>query len=145
MAEPDRIRVLVAKVGLDGHDRGPKVIAAGLRDSGMEVIYAGIHQTPRMIAEAAIQEDVDVVGLSIHSGAHGTLFPKVLDFLRAGGKGDVLVVAGGIFPAADVPALEAMGIARLFGPGTPLPDIVAFIRGAVAKKRAGTPSASTPS
>src|SRR5688572_10600986 len=113
-----KIRVLVAKPGLDGHDRGAKVVAQGLRDAGFEVIYTGIRQTPQMIAEAALQEDVDVVGLSILSGAHLTLCPKVVDLLRAQGQGDVLVVVGGIVPAADVVRLRAAGVGLVFGPGT---------------------------
>jgi len=123
-----KIRVLVAKPGLDGHDRGAKVIARALRDAGMEVIYTGIRQTPEMIAEAALQEDVDVVGMSILSGAHMTLFPRVMDLLRASGMEDVLVVAGGIIPDEDVPALHDIGIQGVFGPGTPTDDIVSFIR-----------------
>src|SRR2546427_12360500 len=112
------IRVLVAKPGLDGHDRGAKVVAAALRDAGMEVIYTGLHQTPEMIAQAAIQEDVDVVGLSILSGAHLTLFPRVKQLLVDAGRDDVLVTGGGIIPPADMTALQQQGIGRLFGPGT---------------------------
>jgi len=123
-----KIRVLIAKPGLDGHDRGAKVIARALRDAGMEVIYTGIRQTPEMIAEAALQEDVDVVGMSILSGAHMALFPKVMDLLRQNGLDDVLVVAGGIIPDEDVPALRQMGIQGIFGPGTPTDQIVNFIR-----------------
>jgi len=123
-----KIRVLVAKPGLDGHDRGAKVIARALRDAGMEVIYTGIRQTPEMIAEAALQEDVDVVGMSILSGAHMTLFPRVIDLLRENDMDDVLVVAGGIIPDEDVPALQEMGVHRVFGPGTRTDEIVAFIR-----------------
>jgi methylmalonyl-CoA mutase C-terminal domain/subunit len=123
-----RIRVLVAKPGLDGHDRGAKVIARALRDAGMEVVYTGIRQTPEMIAEAAIQEDVDVVGMSILSGAHMALFPRVMDLLHEGDMGDVLVVAGGIIPDEDVPTLQEMGIRGVFGPGTSTDEIVAFIR-----------------
>src|SRR6185437_1166737 len=118
------IRVLVAKPGLDGHDRGAKVVAAALRDAGMEVIYTGLHQTPEMIATAAIQEDVDVVGLSILSGAHMTLIPRVLDLLRADGRDDILVTGGGIIPREDMDALEARGTGRLFGPGTPTSELV---------------------
>lgn len=126
---PDkRIRVLVAKPGLDGHDRGAKVIARALRDAGMEVVYTGIRQTPEMIAEAALQEDVDVVGLSILSGAHMALFPRVLQLLRENGLDDVLVVAGGIIPDEDMPALHEMGVRGVFGPGTPTDQIVSFIR-----------------
>jgi methylmalonyl-CoA mutase, C-terminal domain len=122
------IRVLVAKPGLDGHDRGAKVVAAALRDAGMEVIYTGLHQTPEMIATAAIQEDVDVVGLSILSGAHMTLFPRVHDLLREAGREDILITGGGIIPKEDMAALESRGIGRLFGPGTSTQDLVEFIR-----------------
>ena len=122
-----RIRVLVAKPGLDGHDRGAKVIARALRDAGMEVVYTGIRQTPEMIAEAALQEDVDVVGMSILSGAHMALFPRVVELLHAGGMDDVLVIAGGIIPDEDVPALRDLGITGIFGPGTPTDAIVSFI------------------
>jgi methylmalonyl-CoA mutase C-terminal domain/subunit len=128
------IRVLVAKPGLDGHDRGAKVVAAALRDAGMEVIYTGLHQTPEMIANAAVQEDVDVVGLSILSGAHMTLFPRVKGLLADAGRGDVLLIGGGIIPQEDVAALEAQGVARLFGPGTSSADIVAYITTAVAQR-----------
>jgi len=123
-----RIRVLVAKPGLDGHDRGAKVIARALRDAGMEVVYTGIRQTPEMIAEAALQEDVDVVGMSILSGAHMALFPRVMELLQQGGMDDVLVIAGGIIPDEDVPALRHLGITGIFGPGTPTEAIVSFIR-----------------
>lgn len=123
------IRVLVAKPGLDGHDRGAKVVAAALRDAGMEVIYTGLHQTPEMIASAAIQEDVDVVGLSILSGAHLTLFPRVRELLDAGGRPDILLTGGGIIPQEDMAALEAKGVGKLFGPGTPTGDLVAYIEG----------------
>ena len=122
-----RIRVLVAKPGLDGHDRGAKVVAQALRDAGMEVIYTGLRQTPEMIAEAAMQEDVDVVGLSILSGAHMTLFPRIIEQPREVDMHDVLVVAGGIIPEEDVPALQEMGVHKVFGPGTPLQDIAHFI------------------
>jgi methylmalonyl-CoA mutase C-terminal domain/subunit len=125
------IRVLVAKPGLDGHDRGAKVVAAALRDAGMEVVYTGLHQTPEMIATAAVQEDVDVVGLSILSGAHLTLFPRVKRLLDDAGRGDILLVGGGIIPQDDVAALEAQGVARLFGPGTATADIVNYISAAV--------------
>ena len=121
------IRILVAKPGLDGHDRGAKVVAAALRDAGMEVIYTGLHQTPEMIATAAIQEDVDVVGLSILSGAHMTLIPRVLDLLRDDGREDILVTGGGIIPREDMDALEARGTGRLFGPGTPTSELVEYI------------------
>jgi methylmalonyl-CoA mutase C-terminal domain/subunit len=121
------IRVLVAKPGLDGHDRGAKVVAAALRDAGMEVIYTGLHQTPEMIATAAVQEDVDVVGLSILSGAHMTLFPRVKKLLDEMGRSDILITGGGIIPAEDADALKAGGIGTLFGPGTPLADLIAYI------------------
>ena len=123
-----KIRVLVAKPGLDGHDRGAKVIARALRDAGMEVIYTGLHQTPEMIAEAALQEDVDVVGLSILSGAHMALFPRIVAALHERGLTDVLLCAGGIIPPTDMAAVQAMGVAGVFGPGTPLADVVNFIR-----------------
>ncbi|GAB4542287.1 MAG: cobalamin B12-binding domain-containing protein [Anaerolineae bacterium] len=123
-----KIRVLIAKPGLDGHDRGAKVVARALRDAGMEVIYTGLRQTPEMIAEAALQEDVDVVGLSVLSGAHTALLPRVVDLLRENGLDDVLVMAGGIIPDADVPALKAAGVQGIFGPGTLTEDIVTFIR-----------------
>jgi len=122
------IRILVAKPGLDGHDRGAKVVAAALRDSGMEVIYTGLHQTPEMIAQAAIQEDVDVVGLSILSGAHMTLFPRVRKLLDAAGRQDVLLTGGGIIPPEDMTALESQGTGKLFGPGTPTSDLIAYIQ-----------------
>ncbi len=129
-----KIRVLVGKPGLDGHDRGAKVVAQALRDAGFEVIYTGIRQTPQMIAEAALQEDVDVVGLSILSGAHMTLCPKVVELLRAQGQADVLVVIGGIIPPEDVAPLRAAGIAAIFGPGTPTEEIASFIRGHVVER-----------
>jgi methylmalonyl-CoA mutase C-terminal domain/subunit len=119
MAEEIKIRVLVAKPGLDGHDRGAKVVARALRDAGMEVVYTGIRQTPEMIIEAAVQEDVDVVGLSILSGAHLELFPPIVEGLKKKGKTDVLLVAGGIIPDEDIPALQKIGIKAIFGPGTP--------------------------
>ena len=129
------IRVLVAKPGLDGHDRGAKVVAAALRDAGMEVIYTGLHQTPEMIATAAIQEDVDVVGLSILSGAHMTLFPRVHDLLVQEGRGDILLTGGGIIPKEDMEALQARGIGKLFGPGTSTGDLIAYIRDWFARER----------
>jgi len=125
---PRPIRVLVAKPGLDGHDRGAKVVAAALRDAGMEVIYTGLHQTPEMIVAAAVQEDADVVGLSVLSGAHLTLFPKVVELLREAGRDDVLVTGGGIIPREDMDALAARGVGRLFGPGTRTSELVAYIR-----------------
>jgi methylmalonyl-CoA mutase C-terminal domain/subunit len=121
------IRVLVAKPGLDGHDRGAKVVAAALRDAGMEVIYTGLHQTPEMIATAAVQEDVDVVGLSILSGAHMTLFPRVRKLLDEMGRTDLLITGGGIIPKEDMELLEQQGIGRLFGPGTPTTDLIQYI------------------
>jgi methylmalonyl-CoA mutase C-terminal domain/subunit len=127
-----KIRVLIAKPGLDGHDRGAKVVARALRDAGMEVIYTGLRQTPEMIAEAALQEDVDVVGLSVLSGAHMTLFPRVIELLAEHGMDDVVVVGGGIIPEQDIPALRAMGVSAIFGPGARLDQIVRTIEGAVA-------------
>jgi len=123
-----KIRVLVAKPGLDGHDRGAKVIAASLRDAGMEVIYTGLHQTPEKIAATALQEDVDVVALSILSGAHMTLFPRVLNMIRESGMDDVLITGGGIIPQEDVEELQALGIGRLFGPGTATGEAAAYIQ-----------------
>ena len=122
------IRVLVAKPGLDGHDRGAKVVARALRVAGMEVIYTGLRQTPEMIAEAALQEDVDVVGLSILSGAHMTLFPRVRKLLDAAGRQDVLLTGGGIIPPEDMNALESQGTGKLFGPGTPTTDLIKYIQ-----------------
>jgi len=129
------IRVLVAKPGLDGHDRGAKVVAAALRDAGMEVIYTGLHQTPEMIATAAVQEDVDVVGLSILSGAHMTLFPRVLQLLREQGRDDILLTGGGILPKEDMEALQAQGVGKLFGPGTPTSDLIDYIKGWFAERQ----------
>lgn len=123
-----KIRVLVAKPGLDGHDRGAKVVAAALRDAGMEVIYTGLRQTPEMIVETALQEDADVIALSILSGAHMTLFPKVLDLMRKKGLTDVLLTGGGIIPEEDMEKLAAMGVGKLFGPGTRTQDIVDYIK-----------------
>jgi methylmalonyl-CoA mutase C-terminal domain/subunit len=129
------IRVLVAKPGLDGHDRGAKVVAAALRDAGMEVIYTGLHQTPEMIASAAVQEDVDVVGLSILSGAHMTLFPRVRELLAEQGRDDILITGGGIIPKEDMEELHRSGIGRLFGPGTPTGELVEYIRGWFAERQ----------
>ena len=123
-----KIRVLIAKPGLDGHDRGAKVIARALRDAGMEVIYTGLRQTPEMIASAAVQEDVDVIGLSILSGAHNALCPRLMELLREKGMNDVTVLIGGIIPEADIPTLKKIGIAEIFLPGTSTQDIVDFIR-----------------
>jgi methylmalonyl-CoA mutase, C-terminal domain len=134
MNEP-RIRVLVAKPGLDGHDRGAKVVAQALRDAGFEVVYSGLHQTPEAIAAAAVQEDVDAVGLSILSGAHNTLFPAVIAALRARGVDDVAVFGGGIIPDDDVPRLEAAGVRKVFPPATPLAAIVEWVRANVPPRR----------
>jgi methylmalonyl-CoA mutase C-terminal domain/subunit len=123
-----KVRVLVAKPGLDGHDRGAKVVANALKDAGMEIIYTGLHQTPEMIAESAVQEDVDVVGLSILSGAHMTMFPRVMELMKEKGAEHIVIFGGGIIPAEDVKKLEQMGVARIFGPGTDTGDIVKFIR-----------------
>jgi methylmalonyl-CoA mutase C-terminal domain/subunit len=122
------IRVLVAKPGLDGHDRGAKVVASALRDAGMEVIYTGLHQTPEMIATAAVQEDVDVVGLSILSGAHMTLFPRVRELMIEQGRDDILITGGGIIPKEDMAELQQLGIGKLFGPGTPTTALIDYIK-----------------
>lgn len=127
-----KIRVLVAKPGLDGHDRGAKVVARALRDAGMEVIYTGLRQTPEMVAEAALQEDVDVVGLSILSGAHMALVPRVLELLKANGQEQVRVFVGGIIPDEDVPRLKELGVTSIYGPGAPTEDIIRDIRLALA-------------
>ena len=149
MAEERKIRVLVAKPGLDGHDRGAKVIARALRDAGMEVIYTGIRQTPQMIVEAAIQEDVDAILMSILSGAHMAIFPKVMELLRENNVDDVLVVAGGILPDEDIPAIERLGIKGNFGPGTSTEEIISFVRNNIHPSRlagaaAGHEPAATP-
>lgn len=128
MPEDRKIRILVAKPGLDGHDRGAKVIAAAFRDAGFEVIYTGLHQTPEMIVAAAVQEDVDVVAMSILSGAHMTLFPRVKALLHEAGADHILLTGGGIIPEDDMKALEAQGIGRLFGPGTSTSDAIAYVR-----------------
>ena len=134
MAERERpIRVLVAKPGLDGHDRGAKVLALALRDAGMEVIYTGLRQTPEKIAQAAIQEDVDVVGMSCLSGAHMHLFPRVVTLLREQGVDDILILGGGIIPKEDIPKLREMGIAEVFGPGTSTQDIIRYIHRAFGR------------
>jgi methylmalonyl-CoA mutase, C-terminal domain len=130
------MRVLIAKPGLDGHDRGAKVVARALRDAGIEVIYTGIRQTPEMIAEAALQEDVDAIGVSILSGAHATLFPKIMQALRERGMEDVPVWAGGIIPDADADALKALGVRAVFGPGSPTSETVAFVRSLEAERAA---------
>ena len=132
MVESRPIRVLVAKPGLDGHDRGAKVVAAALRDAGMEVIYTGLHQTPEQIVETAIQEDADAVGISILSGAHMTLVPRIMELLRENGAEDVLVLVGGTIPQDDADELKRGGVAGVFGPGATTADIVDFLRGAVA-------------
>ena len=128
-----RIRVLVAKPGLDGHDRGAKVVARALRDAGMEVIYTGLRQTPEMIVSAALQEDVDAIGVSILSGAHNTILPRIAELMRAQGLDDVLLLAGGIVPDEDIPALKQAGMSEVFQPGASTQDIVEFIRGHVRK------------
>ena len=132
-----RARIMVSKVGLDGHDRGIKVVARALRDAGMEVIYTGLHQTPEQIAAAAIQEDVDAVGLSCLSGAHMTLFPRVVDLLKEQGGDDIVVFAGGIIPDTDVPALESAGIKAIFTPGAATTEIVDWVNNNVVKESAG--------
>jgi methylmalonyl-CoA mutase C-terminal domain/subunit len=132
-----KIRVVVAKPGLDGHDRGAKIIARALRDAGMEVIYTGLHQTPEQIAETVIQEDADAVGLSILSGAHMTLVPKVVELLQAQGVDDVLVTVGGTIPADDIPELKELGVAEVFTPGAGTDDIVEFIRERASARHAG--------
>jgi methylmalonyl-CoA mutase C-terminal domain/subunit len=130
-ASSRKIRVVVAKPGLDGHVRGAKIIARALRDAGMEVIYTGLHQTPEQIVETALQEDADAVGISILSGAHMTLVPRIVELLRSQQAEDVLVVVGGTIPAQDIPELKQLGVAAVFGPGASTQDIVEFIRGAV--------------
>jgi methylmalonyl-CoA mutase C-terminal domain/subunit len=127
-----KIRVVVAKPGLDGHDRGAKIIARALRDAGMEVIYTGLHQTPEQIVETAIQEDADAIGISILSGAHMTLVPRILEMLREDGADDVVVLVGGTIPDDDAAELRRLGVAGVFGPGAPTSDIVDFVRGVVA-------------
>src|SRR5215212_11466462 len=131
MASERKIRVVVAKPGLDGHDRGAKIIARALRDAGMEVIYTGLHQTPEQIVETALQEDADAVGLSILSGAHMTLVPRVVELLREQDAGDVLVTVGGTIPATDIPELERLGVAAVFTPGVSTDDIVGYLRDSV--------------
>lgn len=138
-----KIRVLICKPGLDGHDRGAKVVAAALRDAGFEVIYTGLRQTPSMVVEAAIQEDVDAIGLSMHSAAHMTIFPRVMDLLREKGAEHILLTGGGIIPDEDIAALQAKGIGRLFGPGTTTGDIAAYIKAEVEKRRGERAAAGT--
>jgi methylmalonyl-CoA mutase, C-terminal domain len=141
-----KIRVVLAKPGLDGHDRGAKVIARALRDAGMEVIYTGLRQTPEQIVAAALQEDADVIGLSILSGAHNSICPRLMDLLREKGLDDVLVVLGGIIPDADLPALQAMGVSAVFRPGTSMQDIIDFITARVDPERpAASANAADPS
>ena len=135
MAETRPIRVLVAKPGLDGHDRGAKIIARALRDAGMEVIYTGIRQTPEMIVEAAIQEDVDAILMSILSGAHMAIFPRIIELLKENEVDDVLIAAGGILPDEDIPTIKALGIKGCFGPGTSTEEIVAFVRANIQADR----------
>lgn len=134
VAHNRKIRVLIAKPGLDGHDRGAKVVARGLRDAGMEVIYLGLRLTPEQIAEAAIQEDVDVVGMDCLSGAHMTLFPKTVQLIREKGGQDILIICGGIIPKKDIPKLKEAGITQIFGPGTPIDEITNFIKTNLANR-----------
>lgn len=138
------IRVLIAKPGLDGHDRGAKVVARALRDAGMEVIYTGLHQSPEMIVRSAIQEDVDCIGMSILSGAHLTLFPAVMSLLRAEGAEDIMVFGGGIIPKDDIETLKREGVSELFGPGARTQDIIDWVRGAVAGRRAAGTGSRSP-
>lgn len=140
MAREEKIKVIIAKPGLDGHDRGAKVVARALRDAGMEVVYTGIRQTPEMIAETALQEDADVVGLSILSGAHQELFPRVAEELKKRGMDDVVLFGGGIIPQEDIPALEKIGFSGIFGPGASTLDIVEWVRKNVPAKGASSKS-----
>jgi len=135
ISENRPIRVLIAKVGLDGHDRGAKVIASALRDAGMEVIYTGLRQTPEMVVQTAIQEDVDAIGVSILSGAHNTVFPRILNLLKDNDINDVLLTGGGIIPDADMAELNQLGVARLFAPGTEMTEIVTYIQNWVKENR----------
>jgi methylmalonyl-CoA mutase C-terminal domain/subunit len=130
----DKVKVIIAKPGLDGHDRGAKVVARALRDAGLEVVYTGLRQTPEMVAEAALQEDVDLVGLSILSGAHMELFPRVVEEMKKRGLDDVILLAGGIIPQEDVPALQKIGFRAIFGPGASTDDIVAWVRANVTPR-----------
>jgi methylmalonyl-CoA mutase, C-terminal domain len=134
---PEKHRIVIAKPGLDGHDRGAKVVARALRDAGYEVIYTGLHQTPEQIAETVIQEDADAVGLSIHSGAHMTLFPRVVSLLRERGAGDAVVFAGGIIPKEDIPELKEHGIEEIFTPGAPTSEIIDWLRARLGARKAG--------
>jgi methylmalonyl-CoA mutase, C-terminal domain len=136
LAGQNTMRVVVAKAGLDGHDRGVKIVARALRDAGMEVVYTGLHQTPEQIVQAAIQEDADAIGVSILSGAHLTLFPRIMELLRERGAGDMLVFGGGIIPREDIPKLKAVGVAELFTPGTPTGAIVDWLRSALSSDSA---------
>jgi methylmalonyl-CoA mutase C-terminal domain/subunit len=135
MSSERRVRVVVAKPGLDSHDRGAKIVARAFRDAGMEVIYTGLRQTPEQVVETALQEDVDVIALSILSGAHLALFPKIMELLKKKGLSDVLVFAGGIIPKEDIPHLKKIGIAEVFGPGTPTDTLVKFVRENVGKRK----------
>lgn len=135
------IRVVVAKAGLDGHDRGAKVVARALRDAGMEVIYTGVHQTPEQVVETALQEDADAVGLSLLSGAHNYLFPRISELMREKGMDDVLLFGGGIIPEDDIPRLREHGVERIFPPGSSLEDIVEYVRDAVGRRRGGAATA----
>jgi methylmalonyl-CoA mutase C-terminal domain/subunit len=135
MSSERRVRVVVAKPGLDSHDRGAKIVARAFRDAGMEVIYTGLRQTPEQVVETALQEDVDVIALSILSGAHLALFPKIMELLKKKGLSDVLVFAGGIIPKEDIPHLKKIGIAEVFGPGTPTDSLVKFVRENVGKRK----------
>ncbi len=135
MAEPRKIRVVVAKPGLDGHDRGAKIIARALRDAGMEVVYTGLHQTPEQIVETALQEDADAIGLSVLSGAHMTLVPKIVELLKGQDAGEILVLVGGTIPSQDIPELKELGVAEVFTPGAPTQAIIDFIRDHVGDSR----------
>ncbi len=135
MSSERKIRVLISKCGLDGHDRGSRVVARGLRDAGFEVVYLGLFQTPESIVEAAIQEDVDAIGVSTHNAAHMTIFPRILELLRKHGAEDILLIGGGIIPADDMQALERAGVGKLFGPGTPIQELADYIRAEVARRR----------
>jgi methylmalonyl-CoA mutase C-terminal domain/subunit len=138
-----KIRVLICKPGLDGHDRGAKVVAAALRDAGMEVIYTGLRQTPEMVVETAVQEDVDAIGLSLHSAAHMTIFPRVVKLLKKRGATNILLTGGGIIPDDDRAELEKQGVGRLFGPGTNSSEFVQYIREEVGRRRGAAPAAKT--
>lgn len=135
MGRSEKIRILISKCGLDGHDRGARVVARGLRDAGFEVVYLGLFQSPETIVEAAIQEDVDAIGVSTHNAAHMTIFPRILDLLRKNGAQDVLLTGGGIIPKEDMAALQAKGVGALFGPGSSMADFAKYIREEVAKRR----------